>query len=64
MTAFIFAFLGILSTVYLFLYHPETAGRSYREIDEMFIKRVKARGFKRYVTEEEISKGAVDRVSA
>jgi hypothetical protein len=54
MTAFIFAFLGILSTVYLFLCHPETAGRGYREMDELFIKQVKARDFKGYVTDAEV----------
>ncbi|KAL3428807.1 general substrate transporter [Aspergillus tetrazonus] len=53
-TAFIFALLGILSTVYLFLYHPETAGRGYREMDELFIKQVKARDFKGYVTDAEV----------
>ncbi|KAL3488542.1 general substrate transporter [Aspergillus germanicus] len=52
-TAVIFAFLGILSTVYLFLCHPETAGRDYREMDELFIKQVKARDFKGYVTDAE-----------
>ncbi|GKZ33047.1 hypothetical protein AbraIFM66950_002766 [Aspergillus brasiliensis] len=53
-TAFIFAFLGVSSTVYFFLCHPETAGRGYREMDELFIKQVKARDFKRYVIEAEV----------
>ncbi|KAL2838532.1 general substrate transporter [Aspergillus pseudoustus] len=64
-TGFIFGFLALVSTVYLFLYHPETAGRSYREIDEMFITRVNAREFKGYVTEAEVlDRREVGQVSA
>ncbi|KAK0374078.1 MFS hexose transporter [Colletotrichum melonis] len=49
--AFIFGGLAVLSTVYLWFYQPEVAGRSYEELDEMFIKQVPARKFKGYKTE-------------
>ncbi|GKT49678.1 maltose permease MAL61 [Colletotrichum spaethianum] len=49
--AFIFGGLSVLSTVYLWFYQPEVAGRSYEELDEMFIKQVPARKFKGYTTE-------------
>jgi SP family general alpha glucoside:H+ symporter-like MFS transporter len=39
--------------VYLYFCHPETSGRSYEEIDEMFMKHVPARQFKTYRTEAE-----------
>jgi SP family general alpha glucoside:H+ symporter-like MFS transporter len=37
--AFIFGAFAVLSTVYLWLYQPETSGRSFAELDEMFIKK-------------------------
>ncbi|OLN81363.1 Alpha-glucosides permease MPH3-like protein 4 [Colletotrichum chlorophyti] len=49
--SFIFGGLSVLSTVYLWFYQPEVAGRSYEELDEMFIKKVPARKFKGYMTE-------------
>ncbi|WYZ43296.1 hypothetical protein EsH8_VI_000995 [Colletotrichum jinshuiense] len=49
--AFIFGALSVLSTIYLWFYQPEVAGRSYEELDEMFIKKVPARKFKEYSTE-------------
>ncbi|KAL0934641.1 MFS hexose transporter [Colletotrichum truncatum] len=55
--AFIFGALAILSTVYLWFYQPEVAGRSYEELDEMFMKKVPARQFKDFKTEVE-EKGA------
>lgn len=36
---FIFGAFAVLSTAYLWLYQPETSGRSFAELDEMFIKR-------------------------
>ena len=45
---FIFGGLSVLSTIYLWFYQPEVAGRSYEELDEMFRKRVPAREFKAY----------------
>lgn len=48
--AFIFGALAILSTVYLWFCQPEVAGRSYEELDEMFMKKVPAREFKTYQT--------------
>jgi len=49
--SFIFGGLAILSTVYLWFYQPEVAGRSYEELDEMFMKHVPAREFKTFVTD-------------
>ncbi|KAF4123898.1 Sugar (and other) transporter [Geosmithia morbida] len=49
--AFIFGGLCFFCLVYLWLYQPETSGRSYQELDEMFIKGVPAREFKTYRTE-------------
>lgn len=49
--AFIFGGLCVLSLVYLYFYQPETKGRSYEELDEMFMKHVTARDFKDYATE-------------
>ena len=50
-TAFIFMGLSILCCVYFYYYHPETAGRSYEELDEMFRKGVTARQFGTYETD-------------
>lgn len=50
---FIFGGLSIPCIIFLWWYQPETAGRSYEELDEMFIKQVPARMFKTYVTEAE-----------
>ncbi|KAL4962572.1 general substrate transporter [Aspergillus stella-maris] len=54
-TAFIFAGTSMICCVYLWFCHPETAGRSLEELDEMFIKRIPARKFKAYITEAEQS---------
>ncbi|OAL37866.1 hypothetical protein AYO20_02699 [Fonsecaea nubica] len=43
---FIFGALSVLSIVYLWLCLPESAGLSYERLDELFIARVKAKGFK------------------
>jgi SP family general alpha glucoside:H+ symporter-like MFS transporter len=51
--AFIFGALSVLSTVYLWSYQPETSGRSFAQLDEMFVKKVSARRFETYKTEEE-----------
>lgn len=52
-TSFIFGGLSVLCWIYLFFYQPETAGRSFEEIDEMFIKHVPARQFKNFKTDAE-----------
>jgi MFS family permease len=52
--AFIFGGLCFFCLLYLFYYQPETTGRSYQELDEMFAKGVPARKFKSYRTEAEI----------
>jgi SP family general alpha glucoside:H+ symporter-like MFS transporter len=44
-TAFIFGGLSVISLIYLWWYQPETSGRSYEELDEMFMKRISARAF-------------------
>ncbi|KAJ9647925.1 hypothetical protein H2199_001701 [Coniosporium tulheliwenetii] len=49
--AFIFGGFAIISLVYLWIYQPETAGRTYEELDEMFMKRVPARKFRTFKTE-------------
>lgn len=48
---FIFGSLSVVCLVYLWLYQPETAGRTYEELDKMFMKRVKARKFVAYRTD-------------
>ncbi|KAF2119603.1 hypothetical protein BDV96DRAFT_610547 [Lophiotrema nucula] len=55
---FIFGALSVICVVYLWSYQPETAGRSYEELDEMFIKKVPARKFKSYQTETRRKNGA------
>ncbi|RMJ03429.1 hypothetical protein CDV36_015046 [Fusarium kuroshium] len=56
--AFIFGGLCLFSLAYLWYCQPETAGRSYQELDEMFAKGVPARKFKSYKTEAEIQNEA------
>ncbi|KAK9482888.1 hypothetical protein V1527DRAFT_508797 [Lipomyces starkeyi] len=51
--AFIFGGLALLSFVFLWFYLPETAGRSYEGLDELFMKRIAARNFKDYKTDAE-----------
>jgi len=54
--SFIFGGLSVLCFIYLYFYQVETAGRSYEELDELFIKKIPAKKFKGYVTDAE-SKG-------
>ncbi|KUL89531.1 hypothetical protein ZTR_04285 [Talaromyces verruculosus] len=51
--AFIFGGLAVLCLVYLWFYQPETADRTYKELDEMFIKNVPAWKFKGYKTDSQ-----------
>lgn len=53
--AFIFGGCSVLSLVYLWFELPETAGRTYKELDEMFMKKIPARQFKAYKAETEHS---------
>ncbi|KAI8654489.1 MFS domain-containing protein [Fusarium keratoplasticum] len=55
--SFIFGALAVLCILYLWFYQPESAGRSYEELDEMFIKKVPAREFKTFKTEAEQKSG-------
>ncbi|KAJ6015316.1 hypothetical protein N7540_009907 [Penicillium herquei] len=50
---FIFGGLSVICLAYLWFFQPETAGRSYAELDEMFISKVPARKFKEYRTDTE-----------
>jgi hypothetical protein len=52
-TAFLFGGLGLLCLVYLWFYQPETAHRSYEELDELFMKKVSVRQFASYKTDAE-----------
>lgn len=59
--AFIFGGLAILSLVFLWVYLPETAGRTYEELDEMFVKQIPARKFASYQTDTQASGQAMKR---
>lgn len=48
---FVFGGTAAISLVYLWFYQPETRGRSYAELDELFVKRVGARQFGTYQTD-------------
>ena len=50
-TAFIFAAQSIVCCVYFYFYHPETKGRTYEELDEMFAAGIPARKFASYTTQ-------------
>ncbi|RDW70627.1 uncharacterized protein DSM5745_08138 [Aspergillus mulundensis] len=50
---FIFGGLCFPSIAFIWWYQPETRGRSYEELDEMFVKKVPARKFGEYRTEAE-----------
>ncbi|KAJ5293792.1 hypothetical protein N7508_008613 [Penicillium antarcticum] len=50
---FIFGGLCVISLVYLWFCQPETASRTYAELDEMFVNEVPARKFKAYQTDAE-----------
>ncbi|KAL2851064.1 general substrate transporter [Aspergillus pseudoustus] len=52
-TGFVFAALCALGAVVVFVEFPETKGRSYRELDEMFDMGVKARKFGSFVFGDE-----------
>lgn len=41
----------MLSTIYIWCFQVESMGRSYAELDEMFMKRIPARKFNTYVSE-------------
>ncbi|GAM42410.1 hypothetical protein TCE0_044f16365 [Talaromyces pinophilus] len=52
-TMFVFGGCSVLSLIYLWFCQPETRGRTYQELDEMFMKRVPARKFRSFVTDAE-----------
>lgn len=60
--SFIFGGLAILSLVFLWFYLPETAKRTYEELDEMFVKQIPARKFKSYQSEAQAQGEAVKTV--
>jgi MFS transporter, SP family, general alpha glucoside:H+ symporter len=43
----------VLCLTYIYFYQPETTGRSYEELDELYMKKVPAREFKTFVTDAE-----------
>ncbi|SPO03444.1 related to maltose permease [Cephalotrichum gorgonifer] len=49
--AYIFGGLCLFCLAYLWFFQPETGGRSFQELDEMFAKGVPARKFKEYQTD-------------
>lgn len=51
---FIFGGLAFVSCIYLWVYQPETAGRTYEELDELFVNKVPGRKFKSTKTEAEM----------
>ncbi|KAL3466523.1 general substrate transporter [Aspergillus heterothallicus] len=61
-TAYLFGGLGVILLVYMWFYQPETAGRSYAELDELFKKGVKVIDFKEYRTDAELRGQGVERV--
>ncbi|KAL3482168.1 general substrate transporter [Aspergillus californicus] len=61
-TAYLFGGLGVLLLVYMWFYQPETAGRSYEELDELFKKGVRVRDFKGYETDAALRARGVERV--
>lgn len=52
--AFVFGGLAVVCIVYLFFYQPETAGRTYAELDEMFHDKLPARKFKNHKTRSQM----------
>jgi MFS transporter, SP family, general alpha glucoside:H+ symporter len=54
-TTFIFAGFCFVSAIYLWFYQPETAGRSFEELDELFINRIPAWQFAGYRTNAQIN---------
>ena len=58
---FIFGGLSFFCIAFLWWYQPETRNRSYEELDEMFMKKVPARKFGRYMTEAQSRSQEVQR---
>lgn len=54
----------MLCLVFVWFYQPETRGRTYEEIDEVFVKKVLAREFEGFITDAEtrgqVSKQVLD----
>lgn len=57
--AFVFGGLCVFCLIYLWFCQPETGGRSYQELDEMFSKGIPARKFKDYKTDVQMQNEAV-----
>jgi hypothetical protein len=60
---FIFGGLSFFCIAFLWWYQPETKGRTYEELDEMFMKKVPARQFATYVTEAQTKGQEQERAS-
>jgi SP family general alpha glucoside:H+ symporter-like MFS transporter len=62
---FIFGGLSVICQVYLWFYHPRLqGGRTYEELDEMFVKKVPAKHFKTHRTDAQAMGEAVKEKSA
>lgn len=59
--AFVFGGLCVVCIFYFWFFQPETSGRSYQELDEMFAKGVPARKFKKYKTDVQMINEAAAR---
>lgn len=58
---FIFAGCAFALIFFFYFFLPETAGRSYEEVDELFKAEIPARKWKKYVTQEKIESEEVFR---
>jgi len=56
--AFIFGGLSFVSIIYFWFFQPETSGRSYQELDELFAKGISSRKFKGYKTDVQMQNEA------
>jgi MFS transporter, SP family, general alpha glucoside:H+ symporter len=61
---FIFAALSIPCFVFLWWYQPETAKRSYEELDELFRLKIPARKFKTYKTRAQEEQKVVEQTES
>lgn len=50
---FVFGGITFIGLIYAIIFQPETAKRTYEELDEMFEKKVPATQFKTYSTNVE-----------
>ena len=63
-TAFIYGGFCAVSLVVLFVYQPETKGRTYEELDELFMNKVPALKFPEYITTVQAEERAEEEAEA